>query len=188
MAVLAAGERAVHRASIGRLAALVLLVLAWHAAPVRAATGILGGMELITLPPQFAPGIIGNPSTYLYGLSTVHELSPEWNIRAGIFHTWRGDRQLLHVPLSMTYVVPNEYVIHLRPYIGLGFDLFLPSLPRTAGVGYNLHIRAGLDYVIDNQWVLNGNVALFIPLPGRSDTLTLNLGVFGLGIGFGYKL
>lgn len=157
--------------------------------PVRAADTVLGQVELIVLPPQFLPSSVNPaPSTYLYGLTASHDFLPALSLRTGIYHSFRGDRQLLHVPLALTYAIPNEYIIHLRPYIGMGFDFFVPSLPRASGLGYNLHLRTGLDYVIDNRWTINGNFSLFIPLPGPPGTFTLNLGVWGLGIGFGAKL
>ena len=168
------------------LAALILA--AWPQVPARASLGILANTELLILPPKFAPGLIGNPSTWLYGLTFGYELSPELTLRGGAYHSFRGDRQLLHVPLALTYNISLDYPIQLRPYVGLGIDLFIPSLPRPYGFGYNLHVRGGMDYIIDNQWVINANLATYIPLPGADDAFIMNLGVVGLGIGFGYKL
>ncbi|MBC7473607.1 MAG: hypothetical protein H7263_04900 [Candidatus Sericytochromatia bacterium] len=172
---------------------LLLLILPTllvsYAKSVESANGVNLSVESLSVPLGKNTTNDDRQFTFLYGINGYSEISENWRLSYGISGNILNGF-IAGFPISIAYVPTGDYKLNLRPQIFAGIEPFYSNFNDFQGFKLYGYAGIGLDYIINDRWVINAGTKVFINdsfFKTTIDKYGFNSGVVSLYGSLGYK-
>ncbi|MBC7476225.1 MAG: hypothetical protein H7263_18220 [Candidatus Sericytochromatia bacterium] len=168
---------------------ILLTLLVSYTKSAESANGINLSIESLSVPLGKNTTNDNRQFTFLYGINGYSEISENWRLSYGISGNILNGF-IAGFPISIAYVPTGDYKLNLRPQIFAGIEPFYSNLTDFQGFKLYGYAGIGLDYIINDRWVINAGTKVFINdsfFKTTIDKYGFNSGVVSLYGSLGYK-
>ncbi|MFN8577428.1 MAG: hypothetical protein U0354_11265 [Candidatus Sericytochromatia bacterium] len=153
------------------------------------ANGVIASIDTLFLPLGKTDKNDSRTVSLLYGISGFSELHENIRLTYG-FRTSYYNGSIFTFPISLAYVPTSDYKFNLRPQLFIGVEPIYSTIPDFTGFKWYAHAGLALDYIFNDNWILNAGVKTYINesfFQAQPKVNALNTGVVSVNLGFGYK-
>lgn len=171
------------------LALTPILIFNLFIGPSFSASGVIASVDSLFYPLGKTDNNDPRNVSFLYGVSGFTEIHENIRLSYGV-RTSYYNGNIFTFPVSVAYVPTADYKFNLRPQIFAGIEPIYSNIPNFTGLKFYGHAGLALDYIFNNNWIINVSAKTYINESFFQTTPTANAfnsGIVSVSAGLGYK-